>query len=144
MPVTAKVIFFIQLKTYYSNTPFHDLSSVSCIIKVYLVRRLWSTDGWRQSKYGWWWWWSLNVYFTTLSTVPDGRPSIQCHLTELLTGRAWAAIQTGWFCIRLYESLTMNCWNTLSTSSSVMIGSVEFSLSQNSLASSQLNTELLV
>jgi len=76
-------------------------------------------------------------------SIPDGCPSIQCQLTELLTGRAWASIQTDVFCITLYASL-MNCWNTLSMSSSVMIGSVEFLLAQNSLASFQLNTEPLV
>ena len=28
------------------------------------------------------------AYFTSVLSVPDGRPSIQCQLTELLTGRA--------------------------------------------------------
>ena len=84
------------------------------------------------------------ICFTTVLWVPDCRPSIQCQPTKLLTGRAWASIQTDVFCITLYESLTMNCWNTLSMSSSVMIGSVEFLPAQNFFASFQLNTEPLV
>jgi len=75
---------------------------------------------------------------------PERSPLIQCHSSASLTGRAWAPIQTIMFRISLYESLPVNCWNTLSVSSSVMIGSVEFLLLQNSVASYQLNTEPLV
>ena len=77
---------------------------------------------------------------------PEGRPSIQCHLTELLTGRAWASIQKSLLRTTLESALSRpkNCWNALLMSSSVMIGSVEFLPAQNCFASFQLNTEPLV